>query len=72
MGRQQGVDLVVGAGRVVVEEDEGAGAGRLGQADGVLHRRVPEVADVRELGRRVLGVVDEDVDPVGRARALGW
>lgn len=45
MGGDDGVDLVVGAGPVVVKEDEFAGARGHSQSDGVLDRGVAEVAD---------------------------
>src|SRR5438270_12793713 len=61
-----GVDLVVGTRRIVVEQQHLAGARFLGQAQGVLDRRVAHERLGRELGSRVLGVVDQEVDVAGQ------
>ena len=64
-GRDDGVDLVVGADRVVVEEQHGLGAGQLRQSHRVVGRRVPH-ATRRQLLGGVLGVVDQQVDAGGQ------
>src|SRR5438067_4851802 len=61
-----GVELVVGAWRVVVEEQDTASARLAGQSDGIVDGRVAHERAGRELGGRVLGVVDQEVNTFGQ------
>ena len=67
VGDDQGVDLVVGAPRVVVEQHQGPGAGGVRQSYPILDGRVAEEVAVTELGGGVLSVVDEYVGVAGQA-----
>jgi hypothetical protein len=71
VGRDDGVDLIVGAGRVVVVEHDPGHPGLDREADGVLGGGVAEEGLGRELGRRVLGVVEEDVGAAGQVQRVG-
>ncbi len=62
----QAVEGVVVVRRVVVEQRQSLGADLAGQPDGVLDRAVAPVALLGELGRRVLGVVDQQVDALAQ------
>ena len=59
--RYQGVDLGVRAPWVVVEEREAPGVGALRERDRVFNRRVTQKAQLRQLGRGVLGIVHQQV-----------
>src|SRR5580658_10215736 len=70
-GGHDGVDLVVGAGRVVVVQEHPADAGRLPETDGVAAGGVAPAGLLGQLGVGVLGVVDQDVATRGeRERGL--
>ena len=62
----QAVDHVVVVGRVVVVQRQPLGADLAGQEHGVLDRAVPPVALALELGRRVLRVVDQQIDALAQ------
>ena len=62
--RTQQVELVVAVRGVVVEQRQALGAGFLRDVHRVVDRAVTPVALVLELGRRVLRVVDQQVDAV--------
>ena len=67
VGGHHGVDLVVGAGRVVVVQHDPPGPGALGQAHGVPARGVPEAGPPLQLLVEVLGVVHEQVAASGQS-----
>src|SRR2546430_4170671 len=61
MGRDDGIDLVVGPRRVVMKQQQPLDAGRFGEADGVLDGRVPHGGKRRELAARQLRIMDQEV-----------
>ena len=60
------VDLVVGVGRVVVEQGQSPDPGLSGHQHGIVGRRMPPVGQGGELLLGVLGVVEEQVRPVAQ------
>src|SRR5256886_4315534 len=74
VGRDDGIDLVVGPRRVVMKQQQPLDAGRFGEADGVLDSRVPHGGKRSELAADQLGVVDQQVrrsSQRDRGRAIG-
>ena len=67
---QEPVDLVVGVRGIVVEERELPRAGLVGDVHRVVDRAVTPVALVLELARRVLRVVDQQIDAVDELEHL--
>src|SRR5713101_362148 len=61
MGRDDRIDLVIGPCRIVVKQQQPLGAGRFGEADGVLDSRVPRGAERCRLRLGQLSVVDQQV-----------
>src|SRR5437879_5164551 len=74
VGRNDGIDLVVGPRRIVVKQQQPLDAGGFGEADGVLDGRVPHWGKRSELATDQLGVMDQEVRRPGerdRGRVIG-